>query len=123
MNNLKIGFILAFSSQIFISSVFSTTLASENKQQKLNSTTKPVEQPPKVQKGNIAQSDITITETKDTLVKEYRIGGILRAIKVTPKNGTAAYYLVDREGTGEFVRLGPDMGKEIQPPQWILFEW
>jgi len=114
-----IGFILILITHYVGSDVH----GAENKQQKAVSKPKPVQKPPKVQKGNIAQSDITITESKDSLIKEYHIGGILRAIKVTPKNGASPYYLIDREGTGEFIRLGPDMGAEVQPPQWILFEW
>ncbi len=104
--------------------VLSVSFASSAAEQKSTSSkTKPVQKPPKVQKGNIARSDITISVSKDSLIKEYRIEGLLRAIKVTPQNGAPAYYLVDREGTGEFIRLGPDMGPELQVPQWILFEW
>lgn len=85
--------------------------------------TKPVQEAPKVSQGYVPQSEITITERNDTLIKEYRIEGQLRAIKVTPKNGFPAYYLVDKEGTGEFIKFGPDMGPEMKVPKWILFEW
>ncbi len=84
---------------------------------------KPVEKPPKVKPGNVTQPEITITENKDKVIKEYYIDGNLRAIKVIPKNGFPPYYLIDKEGNGEFVQLGPDMGPEVQVPQWILFEW
>lgn len=84
---------------------------------------KPVEDAPKVEPGYVPQEDITIIESKDTLIKEYRIEGQLRAVKITPKNGMPPYYLVDSDGTGEFVRMGPDMGEEVKVPQWILFEW
>ncbi|RLA00581.1 MAG: DUF2782 domain-containing protein [Gammaproteobacteria bacterium] len=107
---------------LFISSA---TIAAEQEVDKIKAekTKKPVQEAPKVKQGYVPQSEITISESKDTLIKEYRIEGKLRAIKVTPKNGMPAYYLVDREGNGEFVKLGPDMGPEIQGPQWILFEW
>ncbi len=84
---------------------------------------KPVEKPPTVKRGNVPQPDITITESEDKVIKEYHINGELRAIKVIPKNGFPPYYLIDHEGTGKFVKLGPDMGPELQIPQWILFEW
>ncbi|MCP4411181.1 MAG: DUF2782 domain-containing protein [Gammaproteobacteria bacterium] len=84
---------------------------------------KPVEKPPKVKPGNVLQPEITITENKDKVIKEYYIDGKLRAIKVVPKNGFPPYYLIDKEGNGKFVQLGPDMGPEVQVPQWILFEW
>lgn len=82
-----------------------------------------VEDAPKVKPGNVLRSEITITESNDALIKEYRVAGKLRAIKVMPKNGMPVYYLIDREGNGEFVKLGPDMGPEMKVPQWILFEW
>jgi len=95
-------------------------VAAENKS---TGKKKPVQEAPKVKPGYVPRSEITITESKDTLVKEYRIEGKLRAIKVTPKNGLPPYYLIDHEGTGEFVRMGPDMGSELKVPNWILFEW
>ncbi len=88
-----------------------------------SSKTKPVEKPPKVKPGNVPQPEITITESKEKIVKEYRINGTLRAIKVIPKNGFPPYLLIDREGSGQFVKIGPDTGPELQVPQWILFEW
>ena len=83
----------------------------------------PVQEAPKVKPGNVPRAEITITEGKDTTVKEYRINGVIRAVKVTPKNGLPPYYLIDRNGDGQFVRIGPDMGPEVKVPQWILFEW
>ena len=84
---------------------------------------KPVQEAPKVQKGYVPRAEITIVEGVDTLVKEYRINGQLRAIKVTPKNGFPPYYLIDREGTGQFIKMGPDMGEDVIVPNWILIEW
>ncbi len=97
-------------------SSMSVTAAEEN-------TKKPVQPRPKVQQGEIPEPVVTIRETKKETVKEYRVNGVLRAIKFTPKNGMPAYYLVDREGSGEFVRMGPDVGKEVAIPQWIFFTW
>ena len=84
---------------------------------------KPVQPPPKVQKGYVPRAEITIIEGEEGLVKEYRINGELRAIKVTPKNGFPPYYLIDKEGSGEFIRIGPDMAEDITMPKWILIEW
>jgi len=83
----------------------------------------PVEKPPKVKPGNVPQPEITITESKDKIFKEYHINGQLRAIKVIPKNGLPPYFLIDHEGSGKFIRMGPDMGSDQQVPRWILFEW
>ena len=84
---------------------------------------KPVQEAPKVQPGYVPRSDITIIEGENRLVKEYRINGQLRAVKVTPTNGFPPYYLIDREGNGQFFKVGPDMGKEVIVPNWILIEW
>lgn len=84
---------------------------------------KPVQEAPKVEKGYVPKAEITIIEGEDRLVKEYRINGQLRAIKVTPSNGFPAYYLIDREGSGQFQKIGPDMGEKIVAPNWIVIEW
>ncbi len=52
---------------------------------------------------------------------EYRVGGKLFMIKVTPKFGKP-YYLVDNKGDGSFARQeGLDSG--IRPPQWIIHQF
>ena len=83
----------------------------------------PVQKAPKVSQGNVPRPEITIVEGDKRLVKEYRINGQLRAIKVTPTNGFPPYYLIDRDGTGEFQKIGPDMGENVVVPNWILIEW
>lgn len=110
---------------IILLSMASLCFAAEQKNtnEKQSGKPQPVEKAPKVKPGNVPQPEIVITESKDRIIKEYRIDGKLRAIKVTPKNGFPAYYLIDHEGSGKFVKMGPDMGPELQVPQWILFEW
>lgn len=84
--------------------------------------TPPVEAPPKVEPGESIRPEVTITEGKDKTVTEYRINGQLRAVKIQPKN-LPAYYLIDNEGTGKFMRVGPDTGPELVIPRWVLMEW
>ena len=112
--------IIALNSVIFI---FAATSGVQAVEKSATDKQKPVQEAPKVKAGYVPRAEITITESKEMTFKEYRIDGALRAIKVTPKNGFPPYYLIDREGTGEFVRVGPDMGPQVQVPQWILFEW
>lgn len=99
------------------------TFAEDSKKAQKSKATKPVQDAPKVQKGYVPKAEITITEGDDRLIKEYRINGKLRAIKVTPQNGFPPYYLIDKEGNGEFYKIGPDMGENIVVPNWILIEW
>ncbi|MCK7578061.1 MAG: DUF2782 domain-containing protein [Chromatiales bacterium] len=52
--------------------------------------------------------------------EEYRIGGRLYMVKVTPKRGRP-YYLVDRDGHGEFARS--ESVPAVSPPTWVLKEF
>jgi hypothetical protein len=64
---------------------------------------------------------ITIRKVGDTTHEEYRIGGKLYMIKVTPAVGKP-FFLVDRNGRGTFSRSdGP--GTPIAVPQWVIFEF
>ena len=101
--------------------VMGSVVAQEAKDTK--GKTKPVQDAPKVEKGYVPKPEITIIEGENRLVKEYRINGQVRAIKVTPTNGFPPYYLIDRAGNGEFQKLGPDMGEDVIVPNWIIIEW
>lgn len=58
-------------------------------------------------------------ENGDT-VEEYRVGGQLRAVKVTPSRGPV-YYLVDNDGDG---RLDSSKGEgTVSPVYYKLFSW
>lgn len=85
--------------------------------------TKPVEDAPKVQQGNVVQPQVKIIETLSHSMQEYRINGIIRAIKIEPKSGAPAYYVVDREGDGTFEPTGPDTDGKLSVPEWELFSW
>jgi len=68
------------------------------------------------------EPQVTITRKKDVVIEEYRVGGKLFKIKVTPKIGKP-YYLVDERGDGQFSRQdGPD-GSSLRPPQWVIHQF
>ena len=100
-----------------------TVWAEEKEADQKKGKTKPVQEAPKVERGYVPRAEISIIEGENRLVKEYRINGELRAIKVTPTNGFPPYYLIDRNGDGQFQRLGPDMAEDVVVPNWILIEW
>ena len=52
-------------------------------------------------------------------VEEYRVGGQLRMVKITPARG-APYYLYDKNGDGHFSNSG---GKDPAPVYWKLYSW
>ncbi|MFY9260142.1 MAG: DUF2782 domain-containing protein [Gallionella sp.] len=61
---------------------------------------------------------VTITKQAEQTIEEYRMGGRLYMIKVTPKGGVP-YYLVDDRGDGKFARQ-ESLDTGFRPPQWII---
>jgi len=59
----------------------------------------------------------TRTEANGDVITEYRVGGRLQVVKVTPVRGPT-YYLMDNDGDGQ-----PDDGAPVSPVYWKLFEW
>lgn len=67
------------------------------------------------------EPEVTITTRGDQKVEEYRVGGKLYAIRITPKIGKP-YYLVDDKGDGHFTqRDALDSG--VRVPQWLLLQF
>jgi len=67
--------------------------------------------------GALPEPEVTITTKGADRHEEYRMGGRLYMVKVIPKKGRP-YYLVDKEGRGEFVQ--DDLQSDIKPPMWII---
>lgn len=64
------------------------------------------------------EPEVTITKETDQTVEEYRAGGKLYMIKVTPKHGVP-YYLVDDQGDGKFSRQ-ENLDSGVRPPRWVI---
>jgi hypothetical protein len=82
--------------------------------------------PPPAFDQNQADADlepqVTITKKTDLVIEEYRVGGRLFKIKVTPKIGPP-YFLIDERGDGQFSRQdGPD-ASNLRPPQWVIHKF
>lgn len=65
-----------------------------------------------------AESQVTITKQSGQTVEEYRVGGKLYMIKITPKHGKS-YYLVDDRGDGKFARQ-ESLDSGVRVPRWVL---
>jgi len=65
----------------------------------------------------IPEPEVVITTRGNDRYEEYRVGGVLYMIKVIPKVGKP-YYLIDREGRGEFDRS--DFLPSVRPPMWVI---
>jgi hypothetical protein len=79
----------------------------------------PVPPPPMMADGaNVDEQEVTISKKSDMTIEEYRIGGKLYMIKVTPKYGKP-YYLVDDRGDGKFARQ-ESLDSGFRVPRWII---
>ena len=76
--------------------------------------------PPGMISDPALEPQITIIKRGEDTVHQYRIGGRLYMIKVTPPHGVA-YYLIDDRGDGRFVRHSLDSG--VRVPQWVLIDF
>ncbi|MET0088783.1 MAG: DUF2782 domain-containing protein [Candidatus Thiodiazotropha sp.] len=69
----------------------------------------------------VIEPDVTIIKKDEGTISEYRINGQLYMVKIQPNKGPA-YYLIDRDGDGEFDSRSDDP-TNITVPQWILLRW
>ncbi|MFC3283269.1 DUF2782 domain-containing protein [Litchfieldella rifensis] len=71
------------------------------------------------QQSESVEPDVTIRQEEDRTIREYRVNGQLYAIEIQPASGPS-YYLVDRDGDGNFER---QEGDRIAVPEWVLLSW
>jgi hypothetical protein len=64
------------------------------------------------------EPEVTITKQAVQTIEEYRVGGKLYMIKITPKNGVP-YYLVDDRGDGKFARQ-ESLDSGLRVPRWVI---
>ena len=67
------------------------------------------------------EPEVTITKQAEQTVEEYRAGGKLYMIKITPKHGVP-YYLVDDRGDGKFTRQ-ESLDSGLRVPRWIIHKF
>lgn len=95
--------------------------AQQSKPPALQPVPEPPPPPPGYELDPALEPQVTIIKRGTDTVEEYRIGGKLYMMKITPVNGKP-YYLVDTQGNGSFTRQdGYDSG--IKPPMWVIFQW
>jgi hypothetical protein len=77
--------------------------------------------PPEIANDPDLEPQITITRRGTETLEEYRVGGRLTMVKVTPKTGRP-YYLVADGAAGTWVRRDSlDTGLKV--PMWLLFSF
>ena len=77
--------------------------------------------PPPVQSGQVMDPGVTIIQTENETIYEYRAGSHLYMVRVVPKSGPP-YYFFDQDGDGQldFQEDDPRLSKINQ---WVLFRW
>lgn len=74
--------------------------------------------PPAGLSNESMEPQVTITKRGEDKVEEFRMGGKLYMLKVTPPHGVA-YYLVDNVGDGSWIRQDSrDSGLRV--PMWVI---
>ncbi len=68
--------------------------------------------------GPEGEPQVTITKKGEQTIEEYRVGGRLYMIKITPKHGHP-YYLIDDRGDGRFARQ-ESLDSGVRVPQWVI---
>lgn len=67
------------------------------------------------------QPEVTIVRRGNETIEEYRVGGQLYMIKITPSNGIP-YYLMDTDGDGSLETRRNDL-ENPSVVQWRIFTW
>jgi hypothetical protein len=65
----------------------------------------------------LEEPQVTIRPDARGIVEEYRMGGKLYLLKITPEQGVP-YFLIDQTGDGHFEPV-PDNVK-LTPPMWVI---
>ena len=62
------------------------------------------------------------TRDNGDIVEEYREGGMVRMVKVTPTRGKP-YYIMDNNGDGRLDRADAEAAGGVVPVSWIIATW
>lgn len=103
---------------LFLACACAVHAQSPSKPPALQPVPEPPPPPPGYELDPALEPQVTILKRGVDLVEEFRIGGRLYMVKVTPPNGRP-YYLIDHRGDGMFTRQdGFDSG--IRVPMWVI---
>lgn len=81
-----------------------------------------LEAPPPLKDADPAlEPQVTMRVEPEQTIQEYRIGGKLYMLRVTPAHGHP-YILVDHKGDGQFARQD-NLDNGLRVPQWVILEW
>lgn len=67
------------------------------------------------------EPQVSVRTEGEQTIQEYRVGGKLFMMRVTPKHGRP-YVMIDHKGDGQFVRQD-NLDSGVRVPQWVLVEF
>ena len=97
------------------------TAAAADRPPNLQPVPDPPPPPPGFELDPALEPQVTIIKRGTDTVEEYRIGGRLYMLKVTPARGPS-YYLLDERGDGRMTRQD-SLDTGIRPPMWVIKSW
>lgn len=97
---------------------FALSAAAQQPPPDLQPLPEPPPPPPGYQPDPALEPQVTILQRGEDTIEEFRINGVLYAIRVTPPHGHP-YYLIDNQGDGRFVRK-EDLDSGLRPPLWLI---
>lgn len=77
--------------------------------------------PPRMAIDPSLEPQITIRQRGEDKIEEFRVGGKLYMVRVTPPGGTP-YVLIDQKGDGKFASpaQGPADAHNLSVPMWVI---
>ena len=83
----------------------------------------PLPEPPPMPEGAVEAAEapkVTIRKQAGDTIEEYRVGGRVVMIRVTPARGVP-YILTDPKGDGSFSQRRDSLEVPLSVPMWVLF--
>jgi hypothetical protein len=77
--------------------------------------------PSRATSDDLIEPEVTIIETDDQVIYEYRANGQLYMVKIQPMVGPP-YFMLDIDGDG-LLDVQNQSPPELAVPQWLLFSW
>ena len=78
--------------------------------------------PPPILSGESFEPDVTFVRSEGKTVREYRVAGELRAVRVESDVGIV-HYLLDADGDGRLDAKRYNFAPDFWINSWVLFSW
>lgn len=76
-----------------------------------------------IKDNELLDTEVKTTRKRDSTIEEYRRGGFLYAVKVTPAIGPSYYIFDESRDSAVETKIGKRQGDDIEVPKWELLSW